>query len=113
MFYWGVDKVYPQLRHHNVWLAGDYKASFDRIFNDHTLPEEPSFYVHAPARTDPAAAPAGQDTLYVLVPVGHLDDGAEQDWNALVSTARQAVMKRLASEMGITDLEEHIKFEIV
>ena len=26
------------------------------------------------SRTDPAAAPAGQDTLYVLVPVGHLDE---------------------------------------
>ena len=36
MFYWGVDKVYPQLGTHNVFLAGDYKASFDAIFNDNT-----------------------------------------------------------------------------
>ena len=51
MFYWGVDRVYPQLGTHNVFLAGDYHASFDRIFNDHLLPDEPSFYVHAPAPT--------------------------------------------------------------
>lgn len=113
MFYWGVDKEYPQIAHHNVFLGGDYKASFDQIFNDHTLPEVPSFYVHAPARTDKTAAPAGQETLYVLVPVGHLDPRSEQDWKALVNRARETVLKRLAEEMGADDLREHIKFEIV
>lgn len=113
MFYWGVKKQYPQIAHHNVFLGGDYKASFDQIFKDHTLPETPSFYVHAPARTDPSAAPQGQDTLYVLVPVGHLDARSEQDWDALVNRARDAVFARLEKEMGIRDLKENIKFEIV
>jgi phytoene desaturase len=111
MFYWGVDKVYPQLGHHNVFLSGDYRASFDRIFRDHTLPEEPSVYVHAPARTDPSAAPSGQDTLMVLVPVGHLDPAAEQDWEALTARARRATLRQLEA-IGITDLEQHLKFEI-
>ena len=113
MFYWGVDKEYPQIAHHNVFLGGDYKASFDQIFEDHTLPEVPSFYVHAPARTDSAAAPEGQDTLYVLMPVGHLDARSEQDWDALVNRARETVFERLEKEMGVDDLKEHIKFEIV
>lgn len=113
MFYWGVDKQYTQIAHHNVFLGGDYKASFDQIFNDHTLPEVPSFYVHAPARTDAAAAPEGQETLYVLVPVGHLDARSKQDWDALVNRARETVFTRLATEMGVIDLKEHIKFEIV
>jgi phytoene desaturase len=113
MFYWGVDKQYPQLGHHNVFLAGDYRNSFDRIFRDLTLPDDPSFYVHAPARTDPEAAPDGQDTLYVLVPVGHMARDRKQDWNALVKHARETVLGRLAREMQITDLEQHLKFEIV
>ena len=113
MFYWGVDKEYPQIAHHNVFLGGDYKASFDQIFHDHTLPDVPSFYIHAPARTDPSAAPAGQDTLYVLVPVGHLDARSEQDWDALIDRARETVFTRLSHEMNVPDLKEHIKFEIV
>ena len=113
MFYWCIDKQYPQIAHHNVFLAGDYKASFDQIFNDHNLPDQPSFYVHAPVRTDPAAAPAGQDSLYVLVPVGHLDAASEQDWQARINRARTTVFERLSKEMGIDDLESHIKFEIV
>lgn len=113
MFYWGVDKEYPQIAHHNVFLGGDYKASFDQIFNDHTLPEVPSFYVHAPARTDKAAAPIGQDTIYALMPVGHLDARDKQDWSALVDRARATIFTRLAKELGADDLKEHIKFEII
>ncbi len=113
MFYWGVDKEYKQIAHHNVFLAGNYKSSFDEIFNEHKLPEQPSFYIHAPTRTDKSAAPEGQDTLYVLVPVGHLDENAKQDWDAMVNRAREAVFARLEKEMGITDLKEHIKFEII
>ena len=112
MFYWGVDKEYPQIALHNVFLAGDYKASFDQIFHDHTLPEAPSFYAHAPARVDPDAAPEGQETLFVLVPVGHLDARSKQDWEALVRRARESVFDRLARELGVNDLREHIKFEI-
>jgi phytoene desaturase len=111
MFYWGVDKVYPQLGHHNIYLAGDYRGSFDRIFKDRSLPDDPSFYVNAAVRTDPTAAPAGQDTLMVLVPVGHLDDRAGQDWDALRTRARASVLRRLA-DMGVSDLEQHLKFEI-
>ena len=113
MFYWGVDKEYSQVALHNVFLAGDYKASFDQIFHDHTLPEMPSFYVHAPARIDSDAAPKGQETLFVLVPVGHLDARTKQDWQALVDRARETVFARLAKELGADDLREHIKFEIV
>lgn len=111
MLYWGLDRVYPQLGPHNVFLADDYRASFDRIFKDRTLPDEPSFYVHAPARIDPTAAPAGHDTLLVLVPVGHLDDTAAQKWPALQAQARATVLRRLAA-IGVTDLEAHVKFEI-
>ncbi len=112
MFYWGVDKVYPQLGTHNVFLADDYRTSFDRIFNDHLLPDEPSFYVHAPVRTDPSAAPFGHDTLMVLVPAGHLDTGTPQDWDSLQARARSAVIHRLAASTGIVDLEQRLKFEV-
>ena len=110
-FYWGVDKQYPQLRAHNNFLSSDYRRSFDRIFKDLTLPNEPSFYLHAPVRVDPSLAPEGQDTLMVVVPVGHINDAVPQDWAAIQKRARQAVLQRLAG-IGVSDLEEHIKFEV-
>jgi phytoene dehydrogenase-like protein len=56
-------------------------------------------------------APAGQDTLIGIAPVGHLDETGEQDWKALRDQARQAIFKRLAG-LGISDLQDHIKFEV-
>jgi phytoene dehydrogenase-like protein len=75
------------------------------------LPDKPSLYLHAPARLDGSRAPAGQDTLIAIVPVGHLDEAVEQDWRAIRDRARQAVFKRLAL-LGIEDLEAHLKFEV-
>ena len=110
MFYWGVRKQYPQLLHHNVFLAGDYRASFDRIFHDLTLPDEPSFYLCVASRTDPSLAPAGTDGIMGLVPVGHLNEREPQDWRALTDRARESVFARLKT-VGIHDLREHITFE--
>ncbi len=111
MFYWGVDKAYPQLSPHNLFVASDYHGSFNRIFKDYSIPDEPNFYVHAPTRIDPSAAPANQDTLMVLVPVSRLDDARDQDWKALKPQARSSVLRRLA-DIGMTDLEKHLKFEV-
>ncbi|MCZ7542386.1 MAG: phytoene desaturase family protein [Anaerolineae bacterium] len=111
MFYWGVDKVYPQLGVHNVFLADAYRASFDRIFADHTLPDAPSLYIHAPARADASAAPEGRDTLMALVPVGHLDNATAQDWAALKARAREATLRCLAS-IGAPDVADHLTAEV-
>jgi phytoene dehydrogenase-like protein len=56
-------------------------------------------------------APAGEDSVIAIVPVGHLDEQGEQDWLAIRSEARQAVFRRLEL-LGVSDLEEHIKFEV-
>ncbi len=109
-FFWGVDKTYPALGAHTLFLADDYRANFDSIIRDRTIPDHPSLYVHAPTRLDPSFAPPGEDTLIGIVPVGHLDPSNERDWADLRDQARQAIFGKLAL-LGITDLEDHIKFE--
>ena len=116
-FFWGTDKKYETLGPHTLFLADDYRENFERIDRDLNLPANPSLYVHAPARLDPAMAPPGQDTLIAIVPVGHLNENGEQakhscgqNWNELRDKAREHVFRRLRT-IGITDLETHIKFE--
>jgi phytoene desaturase len=110
-FHWGVDKVYPQLRHHNVFLSDNFREGLDRIFIDKTLGDHPSFYLHAPVRTDPSAAPEGNETLSIVVGAGHIDKAKDQDWQLLKQKTRAAVIERL-KKLGLSDIEEHIKFEI-
>jgi phytoene dehydrogenase-like protein len=66
--------------------------------------------VHAPVRLDPQMAPPGQDSIIGIVPVGHMSPDGEQDWAALRDQARAQIFRRLKA-LGITDLQEHIKFE--
>src|SRR5512136_1478651 len=109
-FFWGVDKVYEALGPHTLFLADDYRENFESIIRDLGLPANPSLYIHAPARLDPAMSPPGQDTLTAIVPVGHMSENGEQNWGALRDEARQHVFRRLRT-LGMTDLEAHIKFE--
>ena len=111
-FFWGLDKTYEVLGAHTLFLAHDYRENFDRIIRDLGLPANPSLYIHAPARLDPAMSPHGQDTLIAIVPVGHMSENGDQDWGRLRDEARRHVFRRLAS-LGITDIETHIKFETI
>jgi phytoene desaturase len=109
-FFWGVDKTYPDLGPHTLFLADDYRENFECIERSLGLPANPSLYVHAPARLDPSMAPPGQDSLTAIVPVGHMSDNGRQDWGEMRDQARQHVFRRLRT-LGITDIAAHIKFE--
>lgn len=110
-YHWGLDKVYLQLGHHSVFLSDGFREGLDSIFKDKSISDHPSFYIHAPVRTDPGAAPAGQDTLSFIVGAGHIDKMKKQDWDELKIKTRKALINRL-KQLGLEDIEEHIKFEI-
>ena len=59
--------------------------------------------------TDPALAPPGHSTLYVLVPVGNRV-GEGIDWPAEQARYRRLTLDRLA-RIGIPDIERRIRFE--
>ena len=110
-YHWGLDKVYPQLGHHSVFLSDGFRDGLNSIFKDKSVSNHPSFYVHAPVRTDTSAAPENQDTLSFVVGAGHVDKNKKQDWDDLKKKTRNAIIQRL-KQLGMEDIEEHIKFEI-
>jgi phytoene desaturase (3,4-didehydrolycopene-forming) len=124
-FYWSVSKKIPELGTHNIFLADDYKESFDAIFEKQSLPHDPSFYINVPSRIDPTAAPEGCDAIIALVPVGHLlqsrgkagdkvDPALEdQDWPRLVAKARAKVLSTISQRLGCERIDKYITSEIV
>ncbi|KAI0110952.1 phytoene desaturase [Hypoxylon sp. NC0597] len=124
-FYWSLDRKVPELQTHNIFLADEYRESFDAIFDRQSLPKEPSFYINVPSRIDPSAAPEGRDSIIALVPTGHLlqsrglakpDVGLpreNQDWPALIDRARRAVLSTVTARTGCAPLDKSITHEIV
>jgi len=111
VFHWGIDKVYPQLGQHNVFVSKKHKESCKKIFGENSFAEDPSIYVHSPVRSDKSAAPANQDSITVIVHTGNLDEKSGHDWDALKDQARNAILERFREE-GLVEFEKHIKFEI-
>ena len=110
MLYLGIEGTLPELAHHTVYLAEDYRRNLAEI-EAGEAPTNPSFYVQNACVTDPALAPPGHSTLYVLIPVGHRV-GEGVDWATIAPRYRALALERL-KRIGIPDLESRIRFEKV
>ncbi|KUG20562.1 MAG: phytoene desaturase [Methanomicrobiaceae archaeon] len=69
--YLGLDRKTPALAHHTLFLDKDWEENFHRVFDPaHAAwPENPSYYVNVPSKTDASAAPEHGEALFVLVPL--------------------------------------------
>jgi phytoene dehydrogenase-like protein len=110
-FHWGLDKQYPQLGQHSVFLSDGFEQGLKTIFREKSVCSSPSFYIHAPARIDPSAAPPGCDTLSFIVATGHIDSNFSQNWDELKTRTKEAIIARL-KHLGLEDIDKHIKFEV-
>lgn len=110
MLYLGIDDVYPQLQHHNVFLSSEYKQNLEDIETNHRLSDNPSFYVCNPCLRDPSMAPKGKSALYVLVPVTH--EHPQVDWDEETPRYRALVIEQL-KKVGVELDEAKIEFEKV
>lgn len=81
LIYFGTERCYPNLQHHNVIFGPRYRELLGDIFERGRLADDFSLYLHAPTRSDPSLAPPGCEAFYVLSPVPHVGKLAI-DWQA-------------------------------
>lgn len=110
MLYLGLDKKYD-IPHHNIVFAGDYRRNVEEIFENGSLPQDPSIYIQNASATDASLAPEGKSTLYVLVPVPNLDTPI--DWDKEKAAYRDLVLAKIAEKTELTDIAAHIEVERV
>ena len=65
MLYLGVEGTFPDLPHHTILLAEDYRRNIRQI-EQGEIPDVPSLYVQHAGATDPSMAPPGHTSLYLL-----------------------------------------------
>ena len=121
-FNWCLDATVPDLLHHNVFLSGDYKGSWERpaCVEDFAAPKQHNFYCHNPVYTDPSCAPAGGASVMVLLPVANINEQRKAcakrgvpvpSEEEMVNAAREAVLRRF-KEAG-KDISKNIVSESV
>ncbi len=105
----GLDRIYPQLAHHNFFYSKDQHAHFHRVFREKKLPDDPTIYLVAPTRTDPSQAPVGCDNIKILPHIPYINKKnpfTREDYLEL----KELCLDKL-ERMGLTDLRKHIVVE--
>jgi phytoene desaturase len=69
LMYLGVKGKIQAFAHHNLYFAPQWEDHFQTIFHEPKWPEDPSYYVSCPSKTDPSVAPAEDENLFILIPV--------------------------------------------
>ena len=109
IFYWGINKTFPQLGLHNIFFTNNYKAEFDHIFNKKELFTDPTVYINITSKEEAEHAPAGAENWFVMV---NVPANTGQNWEALKVQARKQILEKLGRLLG-TDVESLIASETV
>jgi phytoene desaturase len=109
LIYLGTDRTFPELLHHTLLVGRGYREFIADVTRRGRLGATFSTYVHAPARSEPAMAAPGGDSLAILLPVPNL--GAGIDWGREAGRLRDALVRDLEETFQITGLEASIRVE--
>jgi phytoene desaturase len=84
----------PPVAHHNIHFGTEWSSAFDALLNRGELMPDPSRLVTVPSLDDPALAPDGCSTLYVLEPVPNLN--GKINWSTEAGPMRERLHRFLA-----------------
>jgi phytoene desaturase len=109
LLYLGTDRVQPSLLHHTLLVGEGYREFIAAVTRGRGLPRTFSTYVHAPARSVAAMAPAGGDSLAILLPVPNLRAGVA--WDRVADGLRDALVGDLERTFGLDGLGASVRVE--
>jgi len=97
IFYWGIKRQFAQLNLHNIFFSKDYKAEFDHIWQQKDIYHDPTIYVNISSKYKPDDAPQDCENWFTMI---NVPANTGQDWESLISTARQNIITKLSRLLG-------------
>ncbi len=107
LIYLGLDRSYPSLSHHNLVFSDSWQQNFKDIFEEPRWPDDPSFYVCTPSKTDRSVAPKGCENLFVLVPLPTEKPYISKQLEAYADT----ILSIMEERMDLPGLRTHITYK--
>jgi phytoene dehydrogenase-like protein len=97
IFYWGVNRSFPQLHLHNIFFSKEYKLEFDNIFTHKKLSNDPTVYVNITSKMEGNLAPDGSENWFVMV---NAPADIGQDWERVKIVLRKNIISKLSRILG-------------
>lgn len=107
IFYLGINKIIPNLKHHTLFFENDLDAHIDCIYGEKKWPEKPLFYACCPSKTDETVAPKGKENLFILIPLAI----GINDEEFIREKYLTEMLSRIEKHTGITDLQSMIEYK--
>ncbi|MCD8072820.1 MAG: FAD-dependent oxidoreductase, partial [Alistipes sp.] len=107
IFYWQVERQFPELDLHNILFASDYKSEFDAIFNRADIADDSTVYIFISSKKVESDAPKGCENWFVMINVPS-DTG--QNWKDKIARARRNIVDKINNTLS-TDIEKYISVE--
>ena len=107
IFFWGMNRSFPELDLHNIFFSKDYEEEFGHIWKQKTIGADPTVYLYISSKLNPNDAIAGGENWFCMINVPP-DTG--QDWESLCREARGSIIRKLSETLGV-DLEACIMEE--
>lgn len=107
VFYWGINKEFPNLDLHNILFSNNYEEEFNCLFKKEKPFHDPTVYINITSKFCKADAPEGHENWFVMVNVPHNKTGSEITY---AQELRQNVIQKI-NTMLKTDIEKHFVFE--
>ena len=109
IFYWGIEKSFPNLDLHNIFFSDDYQNEFEYLFDKKSICDDPTVYVNISSKDNPEDAPKNCENWFVMI---NAPAHYNQDWNALVQKTRVNILRKLSRILN-TDIQALIATEYV
>lgn len=109
IFYWGINKSFPELDLHNIFFSENYHEEFRQIWEKKSVYKDPTIYINITSKYKRDDAPEGGENWFTMINVP-ANNG--QDWDTLIKEARQNIIEKLSRNLGV-DISQFISCESV
>jgi len=97
IFYWGIQKQFPQLDLHNIFFSADYEAEFNAIWKEKNIYHDPTVYLNISSKFKTDDAPDGCENWFVMI---NVPANTGQNWDKLIAEARINILNKLSAQLG-------------
>ena len=101
IFYWGINRQFPELNLHNIFFSNGYRAEFDMLFGKNgppSLSDDPTIYLNITSKQKPDDAPPDRENWFILL---NAPNNTGQDWDVIIAQARQNVIRKLSHVLNV------------
>lgn len=98
IFYWGIQKEFPELHLHNIFFTRNYEKEFNHLFKEGTMYDDPTIYINITSKMEYAHSPAGGENWFVMV---NAPAHNGQDWEMIQHEVRVNVLAKLKRILGV------------